>query len=113
MRAQSSPDGFLVRHDPVADSETYRRQLVYAAERLTYRDPETALRLWNTVEVQYGFSEEQKLHTRRHIALWTARDNLLDGYQLLANLPEAAQDDEVLRWRARASLRDIKWQRLL
>ena len=113
MRAQSSPDGFLVRHDPAADNETYRRQLVYATERLTYRDPETALRLWNTVEVQYGFSEEQKLHTRRHIALWTARDNLPDGYQLLANLPEAAQDDEVLRWRARTSLRDIKWQRLL
>jgi soluble lytic murein transglycosylase len=113
MHAQSSPDGFLARHDPAADGEVYRTQLVYAAERLTYRDPELALRLWNKVEMQYGFSEEQKLHTRRHIALWTARDNLPDGYRLLAKLPKAAQDAEVLRWRARTSLRDIKWQRLL
>jgi len=113
MHAQSNPDGFLARHDPAADSKTYREQLVYAAERLTYRDPESALRLWNTVEMQYGFSEEQKLHTRRHIALWTARDNLPGGYRLLVNLPQVAQDDEVLRWRARTSLRDIEWQRLL
>jgi soluble lytic murein transglycosylase len=113
MRAQSHPDGFLAGHDPAADSETYREQLVYAAERLTYRDPESALQLWNKLEMQYGFSEEQKLHTRRHIALWTARDNLPGGYRLLAKLPQAAQDDEVLRWRARTSLRDIEWQRLL
>ena len=113
MRAQSHPDGFLAGHDPAADSETYREQLVYAAERLTYRDPESALQLWNKLELQYDFSEEQKLHTRRHIALWTARDNLRGGYRLLAKLPQAAQDDEVLRWRARTSLRDIEWQRLL
>ena len=113
MRAQSNPDRFLARHDPAADSETYREQLVYAAERLTYRDPESALQLWNKVEKQYGFSEEKTLHARRHIALWTARDNLPGGYGLLANLPQAAQDDEVLRWRARTSLRDSEWQRLI
>jgi soluble lytic murein transglycosylase len=113
MQAQSNPDEFLLGHDSTANSEAYRRQLVYAAERLTYRDPELALRLWSKVETQYGFSEEQKLHTRRHIALWTARDNLPDGYRLLANLPEAVQDAEVLRWRARTSLREIEWQRLL
>ena len=113
MHAQSNPDGFITGHDPAADRKTYREQLVYAAERLTYRDPESALQLWNKVEMQYGFSEKQKLHTRRHIALWTARDNLPGGYRLLANLPQVAQDDEVLRWRARTSLRDVQWQRLL
>ena len=113
MHAQSNPEKFLATHDPAANSETYREQLVYATERLTYRDPENALRLWNKVEMQYGFSEAQKLNTRRHIALWTARDNLPGGYRLLAKLSNAAQDDEVLRWRARTSLRDTEWQRLL
>jgi soluble lytic murein transglycosylase len=111
LEAQSNPERFLGKRR--ADSETHRGQLVYAAERLTYRDPELAHRLWLKVADQYAFSEEQSLSTERHIALWTARDSLPDGYRLLAALPQAAQDSEVLRWRARTSLRQSEWQRLL
>lgn len=113
VQAQSNPERFLRKHNPAINSPGYREQLLYATERLTYRDPEVALRLWKKVAKRYGFSEEQKLRTQRHIALWTARDNLPDGYRLLTKLPTAAQDDEVMRWRARSSLRDTKWQRLL
>ncbi len=113
IQAQSKPDRFIARHERRLDSETYREQLVYAAERLTYKDPEAALRAWQSVESKFPFTEEQKLRTRRHVALWTARDNLPGGYAQLAGLPHAAQDDEVMRWRARTSLRDGQWQRLL
>ena len=113
LRAQSDPEDFLARHNPAANSESYRAQLVYAAERLTYRDPEIALRRWNAIETRYGFAEEQKLRARRHIALWTARDKRPGAYALLAALPAAAQGDEVLRWRARTSLREGQWQRML
>jgi soluble lytic murein transglycosylase len=113
IQAQSAPERFLSQHNPALNNATYRQQLVYAAERLTYRDPEQALRLWQATVDRYAFSQEQKLRTRRHIALWTARDNLPGGYALLAGLPLAAQDDEVSRWRARLSLRDSNWQRLL
>ena len=113
MQAQSKPDGFLARHDASLQSDAYREQLVYATERLTYRDPEAALRAWKKIEQRYGFSEEQKLHVNRHIALWTARDNLPGAYRLLTKLPAAARDDEVWRWRARSSLREEKWIRLL
>ncbi len=113
LQAQSHPERFLARHDPEFNSEVYRRQLVYAAEGLTYSDPVSADQLWGKLEKRYGFSEEQKLRTRRHIALWMARDNLPDGYRSLSELPTAAQNGEVMRWRARTSLRDGKWQRLL
>ena len=113
IQAQGNPERFLNQNDTRRNSETYREQLVYAAERLTYRNPELAARLWKKIERRYGFAEEQKLRTRRHIALWTARDNLPDGYRLLTKLPTAAQNDEVLRWRARTSLRDDNWARLL
>ena len=112
-RAQSDPEKFLSKHKPSHNSQTYRRQLAYATERLTYRDPEIALRLWTEVSKQYAFSEEQQQDTERHIALWTARDNLPDGYHRLAGLPLAAQNEEVVRWRARISLRENEWQRLL
>ncbi len=112
-KAQQNPEDFLKQHASYGNSETARMQLVYATKRLTYRDPEAALQAWRAVSKSHGFSAEQRLRTERHIALWTARDNLPGAYELLAGLPTAAQNDEVARWRARTSLRNGKWHRLL
>ena len=113
IAAQANPERFLATHDPAYDSETYRAQLAYAAERLTYRDAQAAAHHWEAIESGYAFSTEQRSRIRRHIALWTARDNLPDGYGRLTALPVDVQDDEVMRWRARSSLRELEWQRLL
>ncbi len=113
VTAQSHPEDFLNSHARRANTPTSRKQLVYAAERLTYRDPQLAYKAWARVSGRYGFTEEQKLRTARHIALWTARDNLPGAYALLADLPAAAQNDEVLRWRARTSLLNGQWIDLL
>jgi len=111
--AQTNPEDFLKRKWRRSGDDTLRSQLVYAAERLTYRDPELALKRWRNVAGKHKFSEAQKILSAQHIALWTARDNLPGAYKLLLKLPPAGQSDEVLRWRARSSLRDSSWQRLL
>ena len=113
LRAQADPQGFVATHDQRSDSDVSRRQLAYAIERMTYRNPETALRLWQRVEGVYPFSAETRHATQRHIALWTARDNLPGAYELLTSLPPEARDEEVMRWRARVSLRDQRWTDLL
>jgi soluble lytic murein transglycosylase len=113
QKAQTSPDKFLDKKRKRSGDETLREQLVYATERLTYRDPELASKLWDRVSNKHKFSEVQKILTAQHIALWTARDNLPGAYKSLAKLPPAAQSDEVLRWRARVSLRESRWKRLL
>ena len=113
QRAQNDPEAFLRKIRSVADNSTLREQLVYAAERLTYRDPELANELWRKVAKRYNFSEAQKMLTAQHIALWTARDNLPGAYKRLVKLPAPAQSDEVLRWRARISLRNADWRALL
>jgi soluble lytic murein transglycosylase len=113
IRAQANPEDFLASQSRRANSMTAREQLVYAMERLTFRDPELALSIWKRVSTQFNFSEEQRHLTVRHIALWTARDNLAGAYDLLLGLPQAAADDEVLRWRARTSLRNMRWKDLL
>ncbi len=113
QRAQSNPADFLEKKRTRSGDETRRKQLVYAVERLTYRDPEIAHKLWSRVSGLHKFSESQKLRTAQHIALWTARDNLPGAYKRLQNLPSAAQSDEVMRWRARTSLREARWKRLL
>ena len=113
VRAQDDPETFLRSYRKLANTASTREQLVYAAERLTYRDPELASKLWKKAVRLSGFSEEQKLRTARHIALWTARDKLPGAYRRLTRLPVAAQNDEVLRWRARTSLRESNWRNLL
>jgi len=113
QQAQTDPETFLRQQRYRSGDGTLRAQLVYAAERLTYRDPDIARKLWGKVSGKHRFSAAQKLRTAQHIALWTARDNLPGAYGLLLKLPAAAQNDEVLRWRARSSLRAAHWQRLL
>ena len=113
QQAQANPEDFLRLSRKSADDQILKEQLVYATERLTYRDPEIAHELWGRVAKKHKFSEAQKLRTARHIALWTARDNLPDAYKRLVKLPAAAKNEEVLRWRARVSLREERWNRLL
>lgn len=111
--AHSNSAAFVrTRHGSTNDVTTLK-QMIYAMERITYADPVIALELWKDISGSYSFSEEQKLRTARHIALWTARDDLPGAYILLASLPMAAQSKEVLRWRARLSLRDAQWSILL
>ena len=113
IRAQGNPEGFVRGHRKLEDNDATRKQLAYAIERITYSDPILANELWQKVRRRFAFSEKQKLLTERHIALWVARDRLPGAHGYLRRLPQAAQNDEVSRWRARTSLRKGKWKTLL
>jgi len=113
MKAQSQPEDFLYDPDTHGGDQTLRAQLVYAAERLTFSDPLLARTAWLHAGKHNRFNEEQRHQIARHIALWTARDNLPGAYALLRALPRGAADPEVWRWRARTSLRNANWNRLL
>ena len=113
LDAQQDPERFLRAHARARDEDRLRELLVYAVERLTYSDAALAADLWSDVRRRFDFSEEQRFASARHVALWLARDNLPGAYRALAALPAAAQDDEVARWRARASLRAGKWKKLI
>jgi soluble lytic murein transglycosylase len=113
LSAQSDPEKFARRHLNWKSDRVLQQQLVYAIERITYRDPDLAHDLWLQLNKLHGFSAEQELLTERHVALWTARDHLPSAYQRLFQLSAAAQNDEVFRWRARTSLREQNWEDLL
>ena len=89
LDAQSDPERFLRARISARAGHDVREQLAYATERLTYRDPELARTLWTAAGKRYAFTGEQQLATDRHIALWTARDNLPGAYALLKALPPA------------------------
>ncbi len=111
--AASDAARFLRSHERRANTAVAHQQLAYAAERLTYSDPQLAAELWNAIDRRYPVAEELRIRTRRHIALWMARDNLPGAYDALVALPAAGQDAEVVRWRARTSLRGEDWTALL
>ena len=113
ITAQRNPESFVRNDKKWTNDAATREQLAYAIERITYDDPDLALTLWTGISKGKRFSAEQELRTSRHIALWTARDNLPGAYELLIKLPVAAQNDEVMRWRARSSLRKHNWSNLL
>lgn len=113
LTAQRNPESFVRNYRKWENNEETRAQLIYAIERLTYDDPTVALELWNEISKGKRFPAEQEMRTLRHIALWTARDNLPGAYDMLVQLPVAAQNNEVLRWRARLSLRGNEWAHLL
>ena len=113
IKAQSNPRAFIESHEKRRDSEVARQQLAYAVDRVTFADPREALALWHSIADRYSFEHELRHATLRHIALWTARDNLPGAYELLTSLPISAQDEEVMRWRARTSLRELRWADLL
>ena len=113
LSAGANPETFVRSHLNWTSDEHLRQQLAYAIERLTYRDPDIAHELWVQLNKLHAFTAEQELVTERHIALWTARDRLPDAYARLRQLSPAAQNNEVLRWRARTSLRQENWLNLI
>jgi soluble lytic murein transglycosylase len=113
INAQRNPERFVRDYRKLANNADSNKQIAYALERITYDDPELALQLFEPIVRGKRFSAELEFRTARHIALWTARDNLPRGYELLTQLPAAAQNDEVMRWRARTSLRKHNWANLL
>jgi soluble lytic murein transglycosylase len=113
LKVQRDPESFVRNYRQWISDATTRAQLLYAIERVTYDDPALALELWTEISKGKRFSAEEELRTARHIALWTARDNLPGAYAMLRQLPAPAQNTEVLRWRARLSLRGNNWQDLL
>lgn len=104
LDAQSDPEAFLLTRGRAPADAELRAQLAYAAERLTFRDPARARELWRIVAERQPYTDEERWGTDRHIALWIARDKLPSAAERLAELPAAATDAEVLRWRARTSL---------
>lgn len=103
------PGRFLEHHDKLRDSAEYRDQLAYAAERLAYKQPETANTLWRDVEPQYDFEDKLKNHIEIHIALWSARRHVAGAASLLASLAPDAENTEVYRWQARTALMKNDW----
>jgi len=113
LQAQREPDRFVQQHLDSNSDFAAQQQLAFAIRSIALERPDTAAELWQQLHSSWSFTAEQEMHTARHIALWSARYHLPGSYARLVQLPSAAQDDEVARWRARSSLQQENWPQLL
>ena len=109
LAAQNQSQEFVRTHADRADSETHRRQLVFAVTQLAYRQPEIATGLWQDIRAEYAFTPAQLISVERHLALWWARRHVPGAQKMLQRLRDDAVDAEVRRWRTRTSLRQQNW----
>jgi len=106
----NDPVKYLEARDKSKDGEQYRARLLYAVQRIAYKQPDIATTLWRDVQDQYSFSNEQQNTIDRHLALWAARHGLTDATAMLGALPVDAVDEEVRRWSVRVHLREHDWR---
>lgn len=111
--AYGVPQRFIAGRDRSEDTDLYRRQLIAAIEMLAYDDPLAANEAWVDLAGDYRFDDAQRAQVERHLALWMARNHLDTADAALANLPDAAVDGEVLRWRVRRALVRGDWPLVL
>ena len=107
--AHGNPAQFIDDADPAITAGRYREQLAYAARRLAMSDPDGAATRWAQLTGGFDFGDELRLPTLREISLWSARNGVPDANLRLDDLPLAAVDSEVLRWRVRTALRAGDW----
>ncbi|MEX2124410.1 MAG: transglycosylase SLT domain-containing protein [Woeseia sp.] len=113
IAARDSADAFLHGAGEQGDGDTWRRQLVYAIERLTYDDALLASDHWQNVRTRHAFTPQQAADLSRHIALWAARQHRPEAFDMLRDLSDAATDTEVARWLVRCALRQRAWQNVI
>lgn len=109
LSAQDSPLEFISSIDDRQDVVIDRKQLVYAVQRIAYKDPLTAHKHWQSLQKHFSFSQEQLNNTDRYIALWVARQRLPEAVALLSSLSADAADIESWRWLVRANLLAHRW----
>lgn len=107
-RAAAEPADFVEQYDTSVNTVEYREQLMYATERVAYRQPSTAANLWDDIEDEFTFSADDRNRVQRYIALWSARRHEDSAYKRLVGLN--VQDESVRAWTVRAALKagDLK-----
>lgn len=103
------PEDFLRDHSRSKNNADNRKQLLFAAEQLAFKQPGLAATLWRDAATHYPFSDRQRARIHRHIALWAARRQAGGALSMLSAIPVDAVDTEVYRWLVRANLLQRNW----
>lgn len=83
---------------------------VYGIQRIAKKDPEKAANLWIKLDNKYKFSEAQRNHAYRAIAVSMAMDHNPDAMWWFKKIPLSYYNNAAYEWHVRAALRQGAWK---
>jgi soluble lytic murein transglycosylase len=94
------------------DSAIPRMIAASSLQDLARRDPDLAMREYRDLEHHFSWSELERAEILRAIGLRAAVELSDDALNILASLPPASLDGQVLEWWARAAIAQQDWRLL-
>ncbi len=95
--------------NPVIRKEIFQQSV----KRLSYSDPQKALKVLENQYQQYGLSQTKKAHLTQKISLRFAYQYHPDAQRYLAELDASSQNEQVINWRLQVALRQLDWLQFL
>lgn len=92
------------------DTPVARMIVKHGVVRLSYRDPEEAMRVWLDLKSKQQFFGEDDNYVLRRVGILAAKRHLPQAVTWLAAVSADAGDHDLLYWRIRASLRVGNWK---
>jgi len=83
--------------------------LAHGIVRLGYRDLSRALALWDDYKTEYPFTDEERGHVQRTLALLLAQGRKPEALYVLESVDRPALTPRVQEWRARAAIQQRDW----
>lgn len=95
-----------------AKSEREAQILTYGLKRLIWRDPELALKTYDTAKSTFPFTDQQQAYITERFALALATKHHKDAKQWLTQVTPDRQKGQVIQWRMAQLLKTGDWQQI-
>jgi soluble lytic murein transglycosylase len=113
LAAAQRPNATLSRARQWRDIEYARLIVAWGLQRLARSDWEAARELWRILEPHFAWSERMRSAVARDVALFQAVALDPGAIDAIDALPDAARDEQMLAWRARAAMARGRWDEVL
>ena len=113
LMVHDRPPALMTQARHWVDHPEARRLTVLTLRRLARTDWQRAEGYWRALSGKFRFSATDRSTVEREIALFRAVALDPDAHRSIDALPDAARDQQMLEWRARAAMANGDWQGVL
>lgn len=110
VRVHRRPARELAHVNWPLDTPVARMIIRHGIVRLSYRDPEEAMRLWGEFKLKQQFFGEDDNYVLRRVGIVAAKMHLPQAVTWLSAVSASEDDSDLRHWRIRAALRVKNWK---
>lgn len=111
VRVHRSPE--QITHGKLPDHAKTGLVVAHAIRRLSGKNVDKAIRIWQTLSSQHTFSEADSSLAWKYIGLSLARSHQAEAYTWLKRIPPHAADANVMEWKIRTAIRQGDWYQIV